>query len=76
MVDKCKIIIDLVHSHASNNMNDGIDKFYGTDSSFLHAGKKGIIQIGIRCSLTILSMRAGRSKDTCSPIQFGWRGRG
>lgn len=36
-----KIIIDLVHSHASNNVIDGINKFDGTDHSFSHAGDRG-----------------------------------
>jgi len=36
-----KIIIDLVHSHASNNVFDGINKFDGTDHSFSHGGARG-----------------------------------
>jgi 1,4-alpha-glucan branching enzyme len=36
-----KIIIDLVHSHASNNVLDGIHMFDGTDYCFSHAGKRG-----------------------------------
>ena len=36
-----RIVIDLVHSHASNNVNDGINRFDGTDSSFSHAGERG-----------------------------------
>ena len=39
LVDKAhelglKIIVDIVHSHASNNVNDGIKNFDGTDCSF------------------------------------------
>ena len=46
LVDKAhaiglRIVIDLVHSHASNNMNDGINKFDGTDHSFSHGGDRG-----------------------------------
>lgn len=46
MVDKAhglglKIIIDLVHSHASKNVDDGINLFDGTDHSFSHAGPRG-----------------------------------
>lgn len=36
-----RIVIDLVHSHASNNVNDGINLFDGTDYSFSHAGARG-----------------------------------
>lgn len=46
LVDKAhglglRIIIDLVHSHASNNVNDGIKNFDGTDHCFSHPGDKG-----------------------------------
>lgn len=46
LVDKAhskglRIIIDLVHSHASNNVNDGIKMFDGTDHCFSHGGEKG-----------------------------------
>lgn len=36
-----RIIIDIVHSHASNNVNDGVHKFDGTDHCFSHGGEKG-----------------------------------
>lgn len=35
------IIIDIVHSHASNNVNDGINRYDGTDHCYSHAGEKG-----------------------------------
>lgn len=46
LVDKAhglglRIIIDIVHSHASNNVYDGINRFDGTDHCYSHAGKKG-----------------------------------
>jgi 1,4-alpha-glucan branching enzyme len=46
LVDKAhgmgiKIVIDLVHSHASNNVFDGINRFDGTDHSFSHGGARG-----------------------------------
>jgi len=46
LVDKAhsmgiKIIIDLVHSHASTNVMDGINKFDGTDHCYSHAGDRG-----------------------------------
>jgi 1,4-alpha-glucan branching enzyme len=36
-----QVIIDIVHSHASNNVNDGINRFDGTDHCFSHAGERG-----------------------------------
>lgn len=36
-----RIVIDLVHSHASNNVNDGVKNFDGTDCSFSHPGERG-----------------------------------
>ena len=36
-----RIIIDCVHSHASTNVNDGINKFDGSDSCYFHEGEKG-----------------------------------
>jgi len=36
-----QVIIDIVHSHASNNVNDGINMFDGTDHCYSHAGEKG-----------------------------------
>ena len=36
-----RVIIDIVHAHASNNVNDGINRFDGTDHCYSHAGDKG-----------------------------------
>ena len=36
-----RIIIDLVHSHASSNVMDGINLFDGTDRCYSHAGPRG-----------------------------------
>ena len=41
LVDKAhsmglRIIIDCVHSHASKNVDDGINKFDGSDSCYFH----------------------------------------
>lgn len=46
LVDKAhslglRVIIDIVHSHASNNVSDGINRFDGTDHCYSHAGAKG-----------------------------------
>ena len=36
-----KIIVDIVHSHASNNTADGVKDFDGTDHCFSHGGERG-----------------------------------
>lgn len=36
-----RIVVDIVHSHASNNMNDGILNFDGTDHCYSHSGPAG-----------------------------------
>lgn len=36
------ILLDVVHSHASMNVLDGLNKFDGTDHQYFHAGKRGI----------------------------------
>jgi len=35
------VLIDVVHSHASSNSNDGINMFDGTDGQYFHSGPKG-----------------------------------
>ncbi|KAL3289626.1 hypothetical protein HHI36_023036 [Cryptolaemus montrouzieri] len=35
------VLLDLVHSHASKNVLDGLNQFDGTDSCFFHAGPRG-----------------------------------
>jgi len=35
------VLIDLIHSHASSNAQDGINLFDGTDHHYFHAGTKG-----------------------------------
>eukprot|EP00351_Strombidinopsis_sp_SopsisLIS2011_P003782 CAMPEP_0116876060 /NCGR_PEP_ID=MMETSP0463-20121206/8109_1 /TAXON_ID=181622 /ORGANISM="Strombidinopsis sp, Strain SopsisLIS2011" /LENGTH=187 /DNA_ID=CAMNT_0004522501 /DNA_START=761 /DNA_END=1324 /DNA_ORIENTATION=+ len=35
------VIIDIVHSHASNNVHDGINQFDGTDHCYSHSGPRG-----------------------------------
>lgn len=46
LVDKAhelgiRIIIDCVHSHASTNVNDGLNKLDGTDHCYSHGGPRG-----------------------------------
>lgn len=36
------VIMDIVHSHSANNVNDGINMFDGTDHCYFHGGSKGI----------------------------------
>lgn len=35
------VIMDLVHSHASKNVNDGINNWDGTDHHYFHGGARG-----------------------------------
>lgn len=35
------VLLDVVHSHASKNVLDGLNEFDGTDSCFFHSGPKG-----------------------------------
>ena len=46
LVDAChkegiKVFMDIVHSHAVKNVNEGLSKFDGTDYQYFHTGKKG-----------------------------------
>lgn len=35
------VLMDIVHSHASKNVMDGINMFDGTDSMYFHSGARG-----------------------------------
>ncbi|CAG9332654.1 unnamed protein product [Blepharisma stoltei] len=35
------VFLDLIHSHASSNVLDGINRFDGSDHYYFHAGRKG-----------------------------------
>jgi len=35
------VIMDMVHSHAVKNINEGLNRFDGTDHHYFHAGAKG-----------------------------------
>lgn len=35
------VILDIVHSHAAKNVNDGLNQFDGTEHCYFHAGGKG-----------------------------------
>ncbi|KAI3725241.1 hypothetical protein L1987_65022 [Smallanthus sonchifolius] len=46
MIDKAHelglvVLMDMVHSHASNNTLDGLNMFDGTDSHYFHSGERG-----------------------------------
>ena len=46
LIDKCHlnglfVIMDLIHSHASSNVNDGFNYWDGTDFLYFHGGEKG-----------------------------------
>ncbi len=42
------VILDVVHSHAAKNVNDGLNMFDGTDHCFFHGGSKVSNQLCIR----------------------------
>ncbi|XP_017346410.1 1,4-alpha-glucan-branching enzyme isoform X1 [Ictalurus punctatus] len=35
------VLLDVVHSHASKNTEDGLNRFDGSDSCFFHSGERG-----------------------------------
>ena len=46
MIDAChgegiNVIIDIVHSHASSNVNDGLPGFNGSNPNYFHKGERG-----------------------------------
>jgi len=36
------VLLDVVHSHASKNVKDGLNQFDGTNSCFFHDGVRGV----------------------------------
>ncbi|KAL1131894.1 hypothetical protein AAG570_011505 [Ranatra chinensis] len=47
LVDICHqaglyVLLDIVHSHASKNVLDGLNEFDGTDSCYFHSGPRGV----------------------------------
>ena len=46
LIDECHryglyVLMDIVHSHASKNIGDGISEWDGTDHGYFHSGKRG-----------------------------------
>ncbi|KAG7927840.1 hypothetical protein KL925_002198 [Ogataea polymorpha] len=37
-----RVLLDVVHSHASKNVDDGLNMFDGTDYCYFHSGGKGV----------------------------------
>jgi 1,4-alpha-glucan branching enzyme len=37
-----RVIMDIVHSHAVKNINEGLNRFDGTDYQYFHAGERGL----------------------------------
>lgn len=35
------VLMDIVHSHASKNVQDGLNMFDGSDAGYFHSGGKG-----------------------------------
>ena len=38
------MLLDIVHSHASKNVLDGLNQFDGTDACFFHSSGRGFLQ--------------------------------
>merc|ERR1719228_2688052 len=36
------VLLDLVHSHASKNVTDGLNRWDGTDAGYFHSGPRGV----------------------------------
>jgi 1,4-alpha-glucan branching enzyme len=36
-----QVLLDVVHSHASKNVEDGLNMFDGTDHGYFHGGARG-----------------------------------
>lgn len=43
------VLLDIVHSHACNNVLDGLNLFDGTDSCFFHSGPRGRHELWDSC---------------------------
>ncbi len=43
------VLLDVVHSHASKNVLDGLNQFDGTDHQYFHEGGKGRHDLWDRC---------------------------
>ena len=56
------VILDVVHSHAAKNVNDGLNMFDGTDHCFFHGGGK----VGVVMSGPLSLMSACKHTVTCS----------
>ncbi|XP_073996402.1 1,4-alpha-glucan-branching enzyme [Rhodnius prolixus] len=46
LIDECHknglyVLLDIVHSHASKNVLDGLNEFDGTDACYFHSGSRG-----------------------------------
>lgn len=65
-----QVLMDIVHSHASKNTNDGINMFDGTDGMYFHSGPRGNHWMwDSRC------FNYGRDGSHCSVVEPGRRGR-
>lgn len=68
------VLMDIVHSHASKNTNDGINMFDGTDAMYFHGGGRGYhwmwdsrcFNYGGRLKTQILAMQSSRVLYLCT----------
>ena len=52
-----RVLLDVVHSHSSKNVDDGLNMFNGTDHYLFHGGTKGCTNNGILDFSTTLTTR-------------------
>lgn len=75
------VLLDVVHSHASNNVLDGLNMFDGSDHCYFHEGGKGRHELWDRYtiigtfaySVVSLTTEITKFSVSCSPIfASGW----
>ena len=64
------VLLDLVHSHASKNALDGLNRYDGTDACYFHAGSK-VLSRSPSPSLTL-----ARAIIRCGTVDCSTTGRG
>ena len=63
------VLMDLVHSHSSSNVTDGINMFDGSDGQYFHSGPQGYHWMWILDASTT----AVGIMRFCCPTCDGWK---